>query len=177
MYRINELIKIDKKIYHTNDLAILWAISNKNTLYTIIKRYVQKGILIQLYKGLYSTVPLNQLDPYELGRAIIHRYAYVSTESVLVQAGVITRVNTAHTFVSDLSKKVTVGSVSFIFRQLKPDHLYHPIGITQHNGIFVASLERAAADMLYFNPRTYFDVPEALDFTKVEAIQKEVGYK
>jgi len=44
MYRINELIKLDRKIFHSNDLAIAWGISNKNTLYTTIKRYVQKGI-------------------------------------------------------------------------------------------------------------------------------------
>jgi len=97
MYRISELIKVDRKIYHTNDLALLWDITNKNTLYTTIKRYVQKGVLIPIYKGLYSTVPLSQLDPLELGKAIIHRYTYLSTESVLATAGVISQVTYAYT--------------------------------------------------------------------------------
>jgi len=40
----------------------------------------------------------------------------------------------------------------------------------------MATLERAAADMLYFNPKYHFDVRESIDFKKVETIQKEVGY-
>lgn len=88
MYRINEFIKLDRKIYYTNDLAILWDMANRNTLYTTIKRYVQKRVLIPICKGLYSTIPLHQLNPFELDKAIIHRYTYLSTESVLAQASV-----------------------------------------------------------------------------------------
>ena len=176
MYRLNELIKVDRKIYHSNDLALLWDITNKNTLYTTVKRYVQKGVLLPIYKGLYSTVPLSQLDPLELGKAIIHRYTYLSTESVLAQAGVIAQATYAYTFVSNQSKKVSVGTLSFLFRQLKEEYLNNPIGILNQNGVFVASTERAAADMLYFNPKYHFDVPESIDFKKVKFIQKEVGY-
>jgi len=176
MYRINELIKLDRKIYHSNDLALLWKITNKNTLYTTIKRYVQKGVLLSIYKGLYSTVPLSQLDPLELGKAIIHRFTYLSTESVLAQAGVIAQATYAYTFVSNLSKKVSVENLSFLFRQLKVEYLYNPIGILDKNGIFVATAERAAADMLYFNPKYHFDVPESINFKYVKVIQKEVGY-
>ena len=176
MYRINELIKLDRKLYHTNDLAILWKTANKNTLYTTIKRYVQKGVLVPIYKGLYATVPLADLDPLELGKAIIHRYTYLSTESVLAQAGVIAQTIYAYTFVSDISRKVAVDSLSFLFRQLKAEYLNNPAGIANQKGVFVATPERAAADMLYFNPKYHFDVPAALDFAKVKAIQKEVGY-
>ncbi|MBE0411331.1 MAG: hypothetical protein IBX69_16535 [Anaerolineales bacterium] len=176
MYRISELIKIDRKIFHTNDLAILWDISKKNTLYTTIKRYVQKGVLKPIYKGLYSTVPLYQLNPLELGKAIIHRYAYLSTESVLVQAGVIFQTTYAYTFVSSQSKKVTVDSMSFLYRKLKDEYLYNPTGIVNQNGNFVATTERAAADMLYYNPKYHFDFPKNINFEEVKRIQIEVGY-
>jgi hypothetical protein len=176
MYRLNELIKSDRNIYHSNDLAILWDISNKNTLYTTIKRYVQKGVLIPIYKGLYSTVPISELDPLELGRAVIHRYTYLTTESVLAQAGIISQATYAYTFVSSLSKKATVGSMSFLFRKLKDDYLYNPTGIVNQDGNFVATTERAVADMLYFNPRYHFDFAESIDFEKVRHIQKEIGY-
>ena len=176
MYRINQLIKIDRKIFHSNDLALLWNITNRNTLYTTIKRYVQKGVLIPVYKGLYSTVPLPQLDPLALGKAIIHRYAYLSTESVLVSAGVISQVTYAFTFVSDLTKKISVGSWSFLFRRLKDEFLYNPTGIENQNGIFIATVERAVADMLYFNPNYNFDLRDSIDFDKVQSIRKEVGY-
>jgi hypothetical protein len=174
MYRISELIRVDRKIFHSNDLSILWGIANKNTLYTTIKRYVQKGM--RIYKGMYSTLPLAQLNSLELGKAIIHRFTYLSTESVLAQVGVVAQAIYAYTFVSDISKKVTVGSMSFLFRQLKDEYLNNPTGIVNQKGVFIAIPERAAADMLYFNPKYHFDAPASLDFDKVRSIQKEVGY-
>ena len=176
MYRLNELIKSDRNIYHSNDLAIMWDISNKNTLYTTIKRYIQKGVLLPIYKGLYATVPISELDPVELGRAVIHRYTYLTTESVLAQAGIISQATYAYTFVSSLSKKTTVGSFSFLFRKLKDEYLYNPAGIVNNDGNFVASTERAVADMLYFNPKYHFDFSESIDFEKVRRLQKEIGY-
>jgi len=177
MYRINDLLKQDRKLYHSQDLAVLWGIANKNTLYTTIKRYVQNGVLISIYKGLYSTVPLSQVNPLDLGKAIVHRYTYLSTESVLVQAGVIFQTTYRYTFVSDLSKKVTVDSMSFLYRKLKDEYLYHPAGIEDKSGNYVAMPERAVADMLYFNPRYHFDNLEAVDFDKVKIMQQEIGYK
>jgi len=177
MYRINDLIKQDRKLYHSQDLAVLWGIANKNTLYTTIKRYVQRGVLISIYKGLYSTVPLSQLNPLALGKAIVHRYTYLTTESVLAQAGVIFQTTYQYTFVSDLPKKVTVNSMSFLFRKLKDEYLYNPVGIEDKSGNYVATPERAVADMLYFNSRYHFDNPEAVDFEKVRLLQQEIGYK
>jgi predicted transcriptional regulator of viral defense system len=176
MYRINELIQSERNIYHTNDLAVLWNITNRNTLYTTIKRYVQKGVLIPIYKGLYSTIPLKQLDPIALGKAVIHRYTYLSTESVLALEGMISQATYAYTFVSSQSKKVRVGEWSFLFRSLKDEYLYNPAGVIYRNGNFIATTERAVADMLYFNPKYHFDLAESIDFDKVADIRKEVGY-
>ena len=176
MYRISELTQSDRKIFHTNDLAILWRMTNRHTLYMTITRYLDKGILFPIYKGLYSTVPVASLNPVDLGRSIIHRYTYLTTESVLSQAGIISQVVYDHTFVANLSKRVFVKPWSFRFRKLKDDFLLHPAGITVQNGGFVASVERAVADMLHFNPRYAFDIPESIDFNKVRSIQKEVGY-
>jgi hypothetical protein len=177
MYRLTELIKSERKIYHSNDLAILWDISNKNTLYTTIKRYVKKGVLVPIYKGLYSTVPIEQLDPLELGKAVVHRYTYLTTETVLAQEGIITQTTYAYTFVSSQSKKVSVGKWTFLFRKLKDEYLYNPTDIVRKNGNFIATTERAVADMLYFNPKYFFDFADKIDFEKVAEIQKEIGYK
>jgi predicted transcriptional regulator of viral defense system len=176
MYRLTELIRSERKIFHSNDLAILWKISNKNTLYTTIKRYVKKGVLIPIYKGLYSTIPIEQLDPLELGKAVIHQYTYLTTETVLAQDGIITQATYAYTFVSTKSRKVNVGKWNFIYRKLKDEYLYNTTGLINSNGNFVATTERAVADMLYFNPKYHFDFAESIDFEKVAIIQKEIGY-
>jgi len=176
MYRIRELLQFDRKLYHTNDLAVLWGISNRDTLYMTITRYIDGGVLYPVYKGLYATVPIDSLDPLDLGVAIIHRYTYLTTESVLVKAGIISQRVYDYTFVADKSKRVAVGQWSFRFRKLKNDYLYHPAGIAYQDGIYIASTERAVADMIYFDPKYYFDIPELIDFDKVGSIQKEIGY-
>jgi hypothetical protein len=108
--------------------------------------------------------------------AIIHRYTYLTTESVLSQAGIISQRIYDYAFVANRSKRVTVGQWSFRYRKLKDEYLYHPAGIVNQDGLFIASTERAVADMLYFNPKYHFDVPESIDLDKVRSIQKEIGY-
>ena len=176
MYRMSELLRLDQKLYHTNDLAVLWGIANRHNLYMIITRYIDKGILIPIYKGLYSTLPLVSLNPLELGKAIIHRYAYLTTETVLSQAGIISQRVYDYTFATDQSRRVSVGQLSFRYRKLKREFLFNPTGIIQQNGVFVATAERAVADMLYFNPKYHFDIQESIDFDKVKFLQKEIGY-
>jgi predicted transcriptional regulator of viral defense system len=176
MYRISELIQVGQKVYHTNDLAVLWGIASKNTLYKTISRYVARGILFPVYKGLYSLVPMDSLNPLDLGRSIIHAYTYLTTESVLAQAGIISQGIYDYTFAASQSKRVSAGQWIFRYRQLKDIYLHNPKGILYLNGGFVATVERAIADMLYFNPRYHFDLHEAIDFKKVRALQKEIGY-
>jgi len=176
MYRIRELLQIDRKIFHTNDLAVLWKISNRNTLYTTISRQLKAGILFSIYKGLYATVPVDKLDPLDLGKAIIHGYTYLTTEWVLADSGVISQMVHAITFAAQESKHVLIGPWSFRYRQLKDEYLFHPGGIEDLNGRYTASIERAAADMLYFQPNYHFDVPQLIDFKKLEALQLDIGY-
>ena len=176
MYRISELVQLDRKLFHTNDLAVLWGINNRHNLYMAITRYINKGVLFSVYKGLYSTVPVSSLNPIELGAAIIHQYTYLTTESVLSQSGIISQRVYDYTFVAARSKRVKVGQWSFRFRKLKDDFLYHPVGVEKQNMVFIASTERAIADMLYFSPKYHFDVSENIDFDKVKSIQKEIGY-
>lgn len=176
MYRIDKLLKLDQKIFHTADLAILWEITNKNTLYTTIRRLVKKGVLISLQKGLYSTVAPEQLDPIQVGFAFLHRFAYLSTETVLAKAGIISQIIYPITFISDVSRRFNVGRREYLVRRMQVKFLYHPAGIEESSGIFVASIERAVADLLYFNRHYHFDQKEKIDWPKVRAIQKEVCY-
>jgi len=137
---------------------------------------MKKGILYPVYKGLYSVIPVHELNPIELGRSIIHSYTYISTETVLSQNGVISQAVYDYTFVADKSKKLKIGNWVFRYRQMKAEFLLHPAGIMDQGGNYIATIERAVADMLYYNPRYHFDVVELINFEKVKLIQKEVGY-
>lgn len=172
--KIALLLKQNRKLFHTGDLRLLWGIDNKNTLYSTLARYVNRGILVPVYRGFYSVAPLSELDPLELGSAAIHAYAYLSTESVLAKNGLIFQSIAYHTFCSAKNKRLTIGGHDFLFRQLKDRYLYNDLGITVKNGYREATPERAAADMLYFNPNYHFDSKESIDWKQVEKIKNGV---
>jgi len=175
MYRIDELLKQDRKLFHTRDLALLWGIRNDNSLYTIIKRYVKKGILIKIHKGFYATISLGKLDPLDLAFSSVHRYAYLSTESVLTSEGIIFQQSSQITLVSSFSKRFRIKEIEISVRQLRDDFLFNDTGIREEDGIKKATKERAVADLLYFNPRHFFDT-QNIDWKKVKSIQRKVGY-
>ena len=176
MYRIDSLLKLKEKLFHTGDLALLWGITNKNTLYTTIKRYVQKGILIPIHKGFYSTIPIDQIDPFKLAIGYLHRFTYVSCETVLIREGIIFQKENYLTLVSSVSKKFIIADHSYFVRQLKDNYLYYDRGIDIKNGLMTANVERAVADLLYFNPKYYFDNKKKINWKKVKEMQKDVGY-
>jgi predicted transcriptional regulator of viral defense system len=174
--RFVQLARMNEQVFHARDLANLWQIKDNNNLYTTLKRYVQRGLLHRVYKGLYSLVPADQISPRILGLKALHEYAYVSTESVLIEAGAIQQNIDWITLVSSKSKKFSIGENSFWSRKLADRFLFNSAGVAKRENILIASPERAAADLLYFNPKAYFDNKNAIDWRKVKLIQKEIGY-
>ncbi len=170
------LLKSPENLFHTQDLFLLWANANKNTLYTTIKRYVQRGVLIRIKKGFYTKQALPQLNPVALGMGFLHSFSYLSTETVLAQKGVISQPILHVTLISDKSKKFKIKETSFICRQLTDRFLFNKTGIIEKDRINCATLERAVADTLYFSPNYHFDAPDLINWKKVKQIQKQIGY-
>lgn len=173
--RFAELARCGEIIFHTKDLANLWQINNANTLHTTIKRYIKQGLLFRIYKGFYSIKPLSQLDGVTLGIKAMHDYAYISTETVLEREGIILQVIPYITLVSNKSKRFTVGNNEYYSRQLKPQYLYNPHGIVL-SPYREATLSRAVADLLYFNPYASFDQEQRIDWKEVRKVQETVGF-
>ncbi len=170
--KIKILLQDGRNLYHTQDLGVLWNINNPNTLYTAIKRYVKRGVLIKLYKGFYSTVPVHKIDSVHLGLVALHRYGYLSTESILVKKGIIFQDVKYITLVSSVSKRLTLKGHKYLIRRMKPEYLHNNIGVIDKR----ASIERAVADMLYFNPNYHFDAKKLIDWQKVKEIKKAIDY-
>ncbi len=168
------LLRQDQELFHTNDLAVLWGITNKNTLYKTVSRYIKDGTLVPVHKGLYAVKPLDRIEPVRLAIAHLHSYAYLSTETVLDQAGVINQPPNAITLVSDVSRRFEIQGHEFRVRQLMDDYLYHDLGVEKRAGYFVAIPERAVADLFYYQPDYYLDSPQLLDWDEVERIRREV---
>lgn len=174
MYRIDVLLKANQKLFHTRDLALLWGIANNNTLYTTIKRYVNKKILIPIHKGFYSTISLDSIDPYQLGISYLHSFAYISCETVLFQKGIIFQKPVYISLISNKTRKFKIKINQYHSRKLPDKYLFNSIGIDLQNNVLFATCERAIADMLYFNPQYHFDNKIGINRKKVKEIQKEV---
>lgn len=172
--RFAQLAALGEVVFHGSDLANLWQITNKNTLYTTLGRYVERKLLYRLWHGMYAIKPIEQINPLLLGIKAMHTYAYVSTETVLFQAGIISQRPTAITLISSISRRFKLSETEYSCRKLADEYLYQEIGISERDGIREASIERAAADLLYYNLRAHFDAP--LNWKKVKRIQKIIGY-
>lgn len=174
--RIAILARQTEQVFHSGDLGRLWNISKTNTLNTLLKRYRQKGLLYRIYKGFYSLISPDKLDPLLVGIKALHGYAYVSTETILIQEGIITQMDYKYTLVSGISRHFKIGQNHFKSRQLQDQYLYNSKGIVEKNGILKASPLRALADLFYFNPKAYLDGIQTVDFKALNKLQKEIGY-
>ncbi|MEK7523610.1 MAG: hypothetical protein AAB588_01135 [Patescibacteria group bacterium] len=172
--RIALLASKGEKIFHIADMANLWQIQDKNTLRITLNRYVQQGLLHGIYRGFYSLIPPQDLSPLFLGSKALHRFCFVSTETILSQEGYISPVTNYYTFIANRSRIFTLFGYLFKSRQLADRYLYNSEGVALRGGLLQASPERAIADMLYFNPSYHFDHP--VDWKKVRDIQQKVGY-
>lgn len=172
--RIALLAEKSEKVFHTEDLANLWNIQNKNTLRVTLKRYVEGGLFCRIYKGFYSLFPIGELDPVLIGAKALHQFCYLSTETVLYREGYISQIIDYYTFVSSKSSKFIIGGRKFKSRQLDEKYLYNSEGVFLNNEVKIATVERSICDILYFNPNYHFDRP--LDWRKIRSMQRKIGY-
>jgi len=170
------LLQSEKRIFRTSDLALLWDISNRNSLLKTIERYVEKGILYRIYKGLYSTLPLKNLQEYEIGCAIGGSFSYISGETVLSKNGIILQDVKKVTLFGKKQKEVVVDNKVYLCRYLNDKFLLNRVGIDDEKGYAVATPERALADIRYINPKFFVDNELSFDEKKIDILSKEIGY-
>jgi hypothetical protein len=130
--------------------------------------------MYRLYRGLYSIKPVSELDPLLLGAQVINDYCYLSAETILVKQGIIFQQLGYYTFIGKKTKRIKIGDYKYYCRQLKDEFLYNDIGVDKTGKYNIATLERAVADILYFNPKYHFDNPDAINFKEVKRIQSAV---
>lgn len=170
------LASMDEEVMHTADLGNLWHIRNPGTLRMTLARYCTQGLLHRIQKGLYSLKKPTDLDPQLLGIKALHRTAYISCETVLFDNGVINQPPQYIALISAVSRQFTLVGQAYRSRKLSGRFLFNDAGIDLCSGVRIASLPRAVADTLYFNPKKYFDVATAIDWSVVRDIVHTLGY-
>ena len=61
--RFAELTVMGEKIFTVQDVAQIGKIKNRQTLRMLLARYVQRGILYRIWRGLYSITNPKEIDP------------------------------------------------------------------------------------------------------------------
>jgi len=173
---LQRLTNQKKKIFQSSELALLWGMTNKHTLQMTMYRYQKKGSLFRIAHGLYSVVPVDALNPFEIGCAVSGPLSYVSCESVLFQEGFINQAVRKITLLGKKRKEFTVGKYSFSCRYLNPKFLVNREGISHHEGYSMANPLRALADLLWINPGYFVDGMDRINKRELLRMQKQLRY-
>lgn len=126
--------------------------------------YVQNSQLYSIRRGLYARD--GNYDRRELATKIFTP-AYISFETVLLQAGAIFQYYAAIFVATYQAKEIVCDGQNYSFRKLKDTILVNTMGIENMGTYFIASPERAYLDLLYLNNDYYIDNLSVLDFEKV----------
>lgn len=126
--------------------------------------YVQNGQLYSIRRGLYAKD--KQYDRRELATKIFTP-AYVSFETVLVEAGAIFQYYSTIFVATYQTKNIACDGQEYSYRKLKDTILVNTTGVENRGTYFIASPERAYLDLLYLNKDYYIDNLAALNFDKV----------
>ncbi|MBI5798971.1 MAG: hypothetical protein HZB10_03495 [Candidatus Yonathbacteria bacterium] len=174
--RFSRLAAMGEQVFHADDLANLWNIRKASTLHVTLARYVSRGLLFRVQRGLYALKKPTDANPYMIGLKALHGPAYISCETVLFDAGVINQPPRFIAIVSGMSRRFTLAGHDYRSRKLADAFLFHDAGVSLKGGVRIADLSRAVADTLYFNPKKHFDVPAAIQWDAVRDMIDTVGY-
>lgn len=155
-----------RTVFRLNDIAILSAETDFQSLNKKLNYHVRTGKLQNPRKGIYAKSAYNR----EELACTLYTPSYISLEYVLQKAGIVFQYDSAFSIVSYLSRSIEVENQTFQFRKIKGELLVNTTGILrQNNQVNIATPERAFLDQLYLNSRFHFDNLNPLD--------KELVYK
>ena len=164
---VSKLIKSNKTVFTYQDLSILLWIKSRNSIKSLLARYVDSWLLRNVHAGIYVLPKYNE---FELATKI-KKNSYISFESVLKPAWVIFQDYWNKIFLaSDKTGQKDSDWLVFEYRKLRDDILYNQLWIEHKWQYAIATPERALCDRLYISKNYYFDNIEHLNFIKLREI-------
>jgi predicted transcriptional regulator of viral defense system len=176
MNKILVLNKTNKKIFSTQDLAVIWKQPGKRRLLEIIKYYIRTNQLYQITRGIYS---LEKFTKEDLAKNIslafkisqkISPNSYISLYTGLKYHGLIFQYYEDIYAIGERNLEREIFNKKFIYKTIKDDIFRNEIGVISKDGYRIANKERAFCDTLYLIPEATIDNVESLDLNRVEKI-------
>jgi predicted transcriptional regulator of viral defense system len=157
MNQLEKLSKISNLSYFdTNTLSLIYPELSKNSLYSNIKRWIKRGYIIQIKKGMYVTkeyvINVQDKSSYKEFLANKIKYpSYLSTEYVLQKYSILSDAVYAYTSVTLKSKNIYSNDLGrYIYRNITRK-LFTGYEIKDAGGysIYEATKAKALFDYLY----------------------------
>lgn len=161
------ILKSKSTVFTFKEILIASGEKNPALLKRRLNYYVKKGELYPLRRGFYAKD--KNYDRFELATKI-YTPAYVSFETVLIQAGVIFQHYNSIFVATYLTKEIECDHQTYVFRKIKDEILTNATGIENKGSYFAASKERAFLDIIYLNKEYHFDNLSALDVAKIKSL-------
>lgn len=160
MNQLKKLRHLAELSYFDKNTLSQFVTCSARALYENINRWLKKGILIQLKKGMYVT---NQYYLSAKDKGLYREFlanklrepSYLSLEYVLQKYGVLTEAIYSYTSVTLKSKRIYHNKLgNFIYHNIKED-LFTGYTINSRDGIEIkeASVAKALFDYLYYKLR------------------------
>ncbi len=149
--------------FNTKSIALLFNEKRDLLLTKKLNYYVQKGLLLNPRKGIYTKINPNM----EELAGLVFVPSYISLQYVLQKAGVVFQYDSAITSVSYLNREIEMCGQTFRYNQVKKEIAYNLEGIERRDNINIATPERALLDMMYLNSECYFDNIDGINKRKI----------
>jgi len=161
---LETILRSTQTVFSTEDAALLWGEASRDTISHRLDKYVSKGKLLRLHRGLYAKD--DQYNPLELATRI-YKPSYVSFETVLTTSGINFQFYSSIFVASYVNRELQVGKQHIIFVRMKGYVLRDITGIEHYDGFAIATPERAFLDRLYVSKNYHFDNLTVLNWDKV----------
>lgn len=171
MTKVEKLLTSSQNIFTTQDLATIWGISEKKSLYDSIKYYLRKGSLKRIHKGIYS---IKKFTSFEVSQKIITP-SYISFYTALAFHGISFQLDTSIHSMALKSKKLSVNNEQYVYHKLKDAVFFDSLGVKDMTTHYIAGPERAVCDSLYLVPELAFDNLKMIDFNLLRKTSKIYG--
>jgi predicted transcriptional regulator of viral defense system len=156
---IEKLIISGKRVFTTEDLAVIWQVPERKKLIERIKHYLKQQRLVHIYKGVYA---YGEYTPLDIAQKLIP-LSYLSLYTTAQMHGLTFQYYATVFCMSLRSKKYEIGGQKFEYRKIKEVAFYNSLGLVNEGRYTIANKERTICDLLYVYPGFAFDNLKGVD--------------
>lgn len=167
--KIEKLALSGKKVFTTEDLAVIWQIPERRRLIELIKYYLRQKRLTRIHKGVYAYG--EDFTPLDIAQKLVP-LSYVSLYTTSQMHGLTFQYYETIYAISLKSRKYRIGGREYIYYRVKEPIFYNQLGLVDNGRYIIADKERTITDCLYVFPRFAFDNLRGVNKEKLHDLAK-----